>query len=123
MIIKNQVLVFKKYPGKHMGCIWHISSVNCHTSRISELVDYYLQSEVKKLKSYVKDTTDFIKKIEAIDHASDDSYVVSLDVRSLYTNILHKKGIEADNQKLKKPKPSINIKVVLTFLKLTYFDT
>ena len=34
-----------------------ISSVNCHTSRISELVDYYLQPEVKKLKSYVKDTT------------------------------------------------------------------
>ena len=26
-----------------------ISSVNCHTSRISEFVDYYLQPEVKKL--------------------------------------------------------------------------
>ena len=53
-----------------------ISSVNCHTSRISEFADYYLQPEVKKLKSYVKDTTDFIKKIEAIDHVSDDSYLV-----------------------------------------------
>ena len=28
-----------------------ISSINCHTSRISEFVDYYLQPEVKKLKS------------------------------------------------------------------------
>ena len=37
-----------------------ISSVNCHTSRISEFVDYYLQPEVKKLKSYVKDTTELI---------------------------------------------------------------
>ena len=72
-----------------------ISSINCHTSRISEFVDYYLQPEVKKLKSYVKDTTDFIKKIEAIDHVSDDSYLVSLDVRSLYTNIPHKEGIDA----------------------------
>ena len=26
-----------------------ISSVNCHTSRISEFVDYYLQPEIKKL--------------------------------------------------------------------------
>ena len=95
-----------------------ISSVNCHTSRISELVDYYLQPEVKKLKSYVKDTTDFIKKIEAIDHVSDDSYLVSLDVRSLYTNIPHKEGIEAVKQKLKKSKTSISIKVILTFLKL-----
>ena len=95
-----------------------ISSVNCHTSRISEFVDYYLQPEVKKLKSYVKDTTDFMKKIEAIDHVSDDSYLVSLDVRSLYTNIPHKEGIEAVKQKLKKSKPSISIKVILTFLKL-----
>ena len=60
-----------------------ISSVNCHTSGISEFVDYYLQPEVKKLTSYVKDTTDFIKKIEATDYVSDGSYLVSLDVRSL----------------------------------------
>ena len=61
---------------------------------------------------------DFIKKIEARDHVSDDSYLVSLDVCSLYTNIPHKKGIEAVKQKLKKSKPSISIKVILTFLKL-----
>ena len=52
-----------------------ISSVNCHTSRMLEFVDCYLQPKVKKLKSYVKDTTDFIKKIGAIDHVSDDSYL------------------------------------------------
>ena len=95
-----------------------ISSINCHTSRISEFVDYYLQTEVKKLKSYIEDTTDFIRKTEAIDHVSDDSYLVSLDVRSLYTNIPHKEGIEAVKQKSKKSKSIINIKVVLTFLKL-----
>ena len=55
-----------------------------------------------KLKSYVKDTTDFIDKMETIDHVSDDSYLVSSDVRSLYTSIPHKEGIEAVKQKLKK---------------------
>ena len=94
-----------------------ISSVNCHISRISEFVDYYLQPEIKKLKSYVKDITDFIKKIKAIDHVSDDSYLVSLDVRSLFTNRPHKERIEAVKQKLKKSKQSISIKVILTFLK------
>ena len=39
----------------------------------------YLQPEVKKLKSSVKDTTDFIKKIEPIDQVSDDSDLVSFD--------------------------------------------
>ena len=48
-----------------------ISSINCHTSRIWEFVDYYLQ----QLKSYVKGTIYFIKKIEARDHVSDDSYL------------------------------------------------
>ena len=56
-----------------------------------------------------------IKKIEAKDHVSDDSYLVLLDVRSLYTNIPHKEGIEVVKQKLKKSKPSISIKVILTF--------
>ena len=75
---------------------------------------------VKKRKFYVKDPTDFIKKIEAIDHASDDSYLVSLDVRSLYTNIPHMEGIEVAKQTLKKSKPSISIKVILTFLTMVF---
>ena len=101
-----------------------ISSVNCQTTRISKFVGYYLQPEVNKLKSYVKEfitdfcTTDFINKIEAIDHLSDDSYLVSLDVCSLYTNIPHKEGIEAVKQKLKKSKPSISIVVILILLNL-----
>ena len=66
-----------------------INSIYCHTSRMSQFVDYYLQPEAKKLKSYVKDTIDFIKKIEAIDHVSDDFYLVSLDVPTLYTNAPH----------------------------------
>ena len=94
-----------------------ISSINYHTSRISEFVDCYLQPDVKKIISYVKDTPDFIKKIETIDHLSDNSYLVSLDVCSLYTNIPHKEGIETVKQKLRKSKPDISIKSIFTFLK------
>ena len=95
-----------------------ICSINCHTSRISELVDYYLQPEVKKLKSYVKHNTDFIRKTEAKDHVHDDSYLISLDAHSLYINTLHKEGIEAVKQELKKSKPSISMKVISNFSKL-----
>ena len=63
--------------------------------RISEFFDYSIQPEVKKLKSCVKDITECIRKTEAIDKVSDDSYLFSLDVRSLYTNIPHKEGIDA----------------------------
>ena len=110
----NSLLELKiKTPGLHLPPKRHKAN---NPGRF--FVDYYLQPEVKKLKSYVKDTTDFIKKIEAIGHVSDDSYLVSLDVRSLYTNIRHKEGTEAVKQKLKKSKPIISIKFILTFLKL-----
>ena len=40
-----------------------ISPLNCHTTSISQYVDHHLKSHVKKLISYLKDSTDFIKKI------------------------------------------------------------
>ena len=52
------------------------------------------------MKSYIKDTTDFIKKFEAIDHVIDYSYLFSLNVRSLDTNMPHKEEIETVKQKL-----------------------
>lgn len=39
-----------------------ISSVDCHTSRISEFVDNYIRLAVTYLNSCVKEETDFIKK-------------------------------------------------------------
>ena len=38
-----------------------ISSVNCHTTKISQYVDNHLQPHVQELETYVKDSTDFIK--------------------------------------------------------------
>ena len=40
-----------------------ISSINCHTYKISKHVDHYLQPVMKEIPSYVKDTNDFINKI------------------------------------------------------------
>ena len=40
-----------------------VSSVECHTSKISKFVDHCLQPHAKSLPSYVKDTSDFINRI------------------------------------------------------------
>ena len=42
-----------------------ISSINCHTSRISEFVDYYLQPEVKKLKLMLKTLQILLRKLKS----------------------------------------------------------
>ena len=55
-------------------------------------------------------------KTDREDHWSNNSYLVSLDVPSLYTNIPPKERTEFVKN-LKKLKPGIIIKVILTFLK------
>ena len=43
-----------------------VSSINCHTANISKYVDYHLQPIVKQIPSYVKETNDFINKINVV---------------------------------------------------------
>ena len=95
-----------------------ISSVSCHTSEISRFVDHHLQDNVKELKSYVKDTTDFISKIESQPIVKPGSLLISMDVRSLYTNIPHKEGINAVKESLDKKPAKASTVVILMFLKL-----
>ena len=49
---------------------------------------------MESLPSYIKDTTDFINKIRQLPQLSKDSFIVTLDVSSLYSNIPHKEIIE-----------------------------
>ena len=48
---------------------------------------------MKQIPSYVKDTNGFINKINVIKSVPKNSYLVTMDVRSLYTNIPNAKGI------------------------------
>ena len=60
-----------------------INSRECHTANISKYVDFHLQPEVGKLKSYVKDSTDEINKLEAISQNMEiDDILVTMDNRS-----------------------------------------
>ena len=72
-----------------------ISSINCCTSKISRYFDYHLRLVVKEIPSYVQDTTEFRRKINQTDFVPDNPYIVSLDVRSLYTNIPNAEGIKS----------------------------
>ena len=78
------------FPGRPI-----VSACNSYTENISKYIDYILQPYIKSLPSYVKDTTDFICKIKSVPKLSRNSLPDTLDVTSLYTNILHKDGIEA----------------------------
>ena len=63
------------------------------TERISSFVDTLLQPISKIQKSYLKDTTDFINFIENT-KVKKRTFLVSMDVTSLYTNIPQNEGLE-----------------------------
>ena len=62
---------------------------------ISRFVDFHLSQLVRSLLSYIKDTTDFLTKLDAIKHLPSGMILATIDVKALYTNIPHNKGIEA----------------------------
>ena len=70
------------------------------TKGISRFVDYHLVPLEGKLPSYIKDTTDFLIKLQNISNLPSEVLLVTLVVKSLYTNIAHDEGIAACKAKL-----------------------
>ena len=75
-----------------------------------------MQPHVQKLEFHIKDSTDFIKKVSTIDRVLQESFLVTIDIRSLYTNIPNNKGIKAVETTLKRK--NFQTKVIISFLKL-----
>ena len=83
-------------------------------------MNHYLRPRVEALPSYIKDTVDFINKINGIENITDETFLDTLDVKPLYTNIPNHEGIEAAKEALKSvPKKPIATKVIIKFLFLT----
>ncbi|XP_053391365.1 uncharacterized protein LOC128554143 [Mercenaria mercenaria] len=78
------------YPGRPI-----VSAYDSCMDHISKYVDHILQPFVQSLPSYIKDTNDFITKLKQHKLSNHKTFLVTLDVNSLYTNIPHTEGIEA----------------------------
>jgi hypothetical protein len=63
------------------------SSIFHPTNKVGKFVDEHIKRYVPKVKSYVRDTQDFIAKIRAAPPLPEGAYLVTMDIVSLYTNI------------------------------------
>ena len=77
-----------------------VSSSGAPTGKISYFVDHHLNPLVRKIPSHIKDTNDFLLKLQQLDDLSSESLLVTLDVISLYTNIPHLEGLDACRETL-----------------------
>ena len=85
---------FDRFPPLRPIC----SGFNSCTSKLSEFVDAFLKPLAQQSPSYIKDTSDFVQKIETdvaplVTHSK--TFLVTEDISSLYPNIDHQKGIDA----------------------------
>lgn len=77
-----------------------VSAIGGPTEKISATVDYYLKPLAQLVPSYIKDTNDFLLKLENLGKIPTDSLLVTADVSSLYTSIPHRDGILAAKEAL-----------------------
>ncbi|XP_075455216.1 uncharacterized protein LOC142494668 [Ascaphus truei] len=86
-IHKNQ----ERPPGRPI-----VSGNNNLTENTSRYLDRILRPFVLALPSYIKDTKDTLLRLNGIT-TGNDTWLVTLDVESLYTSILHTSGLTACN--------------------------
>ena len=70
-----------------------VSACGSATERISEIVDFFLQSYLPTIPSFMKNTDDFIRRIRNIIDLPSDVLLETFDVLSLYPSIPHDFGL------------------------------
>ena len=86
----------------------------------------YLQPFAQTTKSYIKETNHFLQKLNDLGVIPPESFLVTIDVTSLYTNIPHREGILAckdalEKRQTKEPKTWILLRLLHFILAKTCF--
>ena len=61
----------------------------------SEFLDFHIQPLVSNVPSIIKDTSDFLQKLENLGHIPSTAILCTIDVIGLYPHIPHGEGLEA----------------------------
>ena len=77
-----------------------ISNCGFYTENISAFLDFHLQPLAREVKSSIKDTNGFLKKLRSLTNLPTDIILCSVDAVGLYPNIPHDKGLSARQKRL-----------------------
>lgn len=71
-----------------------VSQIDGPTSRLNELVDKYLYIAEKSIPCLLQDTTAYLQLLAKNKHCDPGTFLVTMDIVSLYTNIPQEEGAE-----------------------------
>ena len=73
-----------------------LSGIGTPTEQMAEVAEKELEEYVRKSPSYLQDTTDFLRKLDAINRKlSKEAILFCFDVEKLYPSIPKKEGLAA----------------------------
>ena len=103
-----------------------VSACDSPTENLSAYIDSFLKPLAQQVKSYIKDTNHFLRKLNEIGQLPENSLLVTIDVVSLYTNITHREGILAakdalEKRQTKEPKTWVLLRLLHFVLTKTAF--
>ena len=70
-----------------------ISNSGFYAENISVFLDFPLEPIAAKVKLYIKDTNDFLRKLQNFRKLPDDVILCTIDVVGLYSNIPYEEGL------------------------------
>ena len=93
--------IFYTLPKIHKSCVEPVPGrpIVAGTQSLTEPLSQYLDLHIKKLvfhlPSYLKDTTDFLNRLNSVQLTEENVYLCTMDITALYTNVPHTEGLEA----------------------------
>ena len=91
-----------------------VGGPKCPTRKLSELIDALLKPFLKHVKSYIRDSIDFLNKWDR--NTDGNTVIATFDVVGLYTNIPHTFGMEAVRYFLLKLKEDNHLRFNIPFI-------
>ena len=91
-----------------------VAGPNCPTKRLSKFIDIIIKPLVIHVKSYIRDSIDFLQKCSR--SANEKTILCTFDVKSLYTNIPHEYGLRAISLWLDKHQATISSRFPKAFI-------
>ena len=87
-----------------MSHVDQISNSGYYIENISSFLDHRLQPLAQAVKSYTKDTNEFLKKLRLLAKLPDGIILCTMDVAGLCPNIPHDEGLSALRKRLESRK-------------------
>ena len=81
----SEVVIINKLQDLKVRTI--VGGSKCSTRKLRELIDILLKPFLKHVKSYIRDSIDFLNKCNR--NTDGNTIIATFDVLGLYTNILH----------------------------------